>query len=156
ETAAAFHALGLPWIWQPIVPGNIDDVIAQVSKFREKNEVVVFNFCDGDDVNGYPGLSVVHALEESGILFTGADSRFYDISTSKIRIKEALLESGVLTAPFRILPRSGPVRRVCHRLGAPLIVKPAVSASGLGLTPRSVCFKDREIEACRNELTSGE
>lgn len=156
EVAHAFHALGLPWIWQPVVPGGIREVVAQVSKFREKNETVVFNFCDGDDVNGYPGLALLEALEQSGIPFTGADSRFYEISTSKIRIKEALIADGVSTSPYAILPQSGPVTGYTDRLGAPLFVKPAVSAAGWGLTLRSVCSSDAEIEACRNELTSGE
>jgi D-alanine-D-alanine ligase len=156
EVAGAFHTLGLPWIWQPVVPASIGDVIAQVLKFRERNDAIVFNFCDGDDVNGYPGLALLKALEESGIPFTGADSRFYDISTSKIRIKEALIAAGVSTAPYGILPQSGPVTGFCDRLGAPLFVKPAVSAAGWGLTLRSVCCNDGQIEACRDELTSGE
>jgi D-alanine-D-alanine ligase len=156
EVACAFQTLGLPWIWQPIVPDSIGDVIAQIVKYRQSNEAIVFNFCDGDDVNGYPGVSLLRALEESGIPFTGADSGFYETSTSKVKIKEALIAAGVPTAPFDILPQSGPVRGFCERLGAPLFVKPAVSAAGWGLTLRSVVFNDGEIEACRDELTSGE
>lgn len=156
EVACAFHSLGLPYIWQPIVPGSLDEVIAQVVRCRQKTDTVVFNFCDGDDINGYPGLTVLKALEETGIAFTGADSAFYDVSTSKVRIKDALIEAGVSTAPFAILPQSGPIRGFCERLGAPLFVKPAVSAAGWGLTLRSVVHNDAEIEACRNELTSGE
>ena len=156
EVACAFHSLGLPWIWQPIVPGSLDDVIAQVVRCRQKSETVVFNFCDGDDVNGYPGLTVLKALEETGIPFTGADSGFYEISTSKVKIKEALIAAGVSTAPFDILPQSGPIDGFCERPGAPLFVKPAVSAAGWGLTLRSVIHINAEIEACRDELTSGE
>ena len=156
ELACAFHNLGLPWIWQPVVPDSLECVIAQVVQCRRKSEAIVFNFCDGDDVNGYPGLSVVKALEETGIVFTGADSGFYETSTSKVKIKEALIEAGVSTAAFDILPKSGPVTGFCERLGTPLIVKPAVSAEGWGLTLRSVVHSDAGIEACRAELTSGE
>jgi D-alanine-D-alanine ligase len=156
EIAAAFHALGMPWIWQPVVPDSIDDVLAQIAKYRERHPTIIFNFCDGDDLNGYPGASLLRALEASGIPFTGARSQFYEISTSKILIKEALLAAGVATAPFTVVPQTGPVRGLCDRMGAPLFLKPATSAAGWGLTLRSVVHTDAEIEACRAELLSGE
>jgi D-alanine-D-alanine ligase-like ATP-grasp enzyme len=156
EAAAAFHTLGLPWIWQPVVPASIGEVVAQIAKYREKNDAVIFNFCDGDDINGYPGLSVLRALEASGIPFTGAFSPFYEISTSKIVTKQALCAAGVSTAPFAVLPQTGPIQGLCDRLGAPLFLKPAISAAGWGLTLRSVVHTDAEIEACRAELLSGE
>jgi D-alanine-D-alanine ligase len=55
-----------------------------------------------------------------------------------------------------VLPHTGPIEGVCERLGAPLFVKPAISAAGWGLTLRSVVHSDSEIEACRAELLSGE
>src|ERR1051326_2666905 len=120
EVAEAFHALGMPWVWQPVVPGSIDEVLAEIVKYREKNNTIIFNFCDGDDINGYPGVSLLRALEASGIPFTGARSRFYEISTSKILIKEALMRAGVSTAPFAIVSHSGPVDGLCARMGSPL------------------------------------
>ncbi len=155
ELACAFQVLGLPWIWQPIVPDSMDAVIAQVAKYRETHDAVVLNLCDGDDVNGYPGVSVPKALEAADIPFTGAEPLFYELSTSKIRTKEALIEAEVSTPPFAILPQSGSVQGFCERLGTPLFVKPAVSAAGWGLTLRSVVFSDQEIAQCRDELTSG-
>ncbi len=156
EAALAFHQLGLPWIWQPVVPGCIGEVIAQIARFREKRAAVIFNFCDGDDMNGYPGLRLIEALEASRIPFTGAHARFYEVSTSKILIKEALMRAGVSTAPFAVLPQTGSVNGICERMGAPLFVKPATSAAGWGLTLRSVVHSDAEIAACRSELLSGE
>jgi D-alanine-D-alanine ligase len=156
EVATAFHELGVPWLWQPVVPECIGEVLAQIAKCRETSDIVIFNFCDGDDINGYPGLALLRALEASGIPFTGAGAAFYEISTSKILIKEALLRAGVATAPFAVLPHTGPVDGLCERMGAPLFLKPATSAAGWGLTLRSVVHTDAEIEACRAELLSGE
>src|SRR5947209_19404746 len=85
EAAAAFHALGMPWIWQPVVPECIGEVLAQIAKYREKNDAIIFNFCDGDDINGYPGLELLRALEASGIPFTGARAQFDEMSASKVR-----------------------------------------------------------------------
>src|SRR4051794_943264 len=146
----------MPWVWQPVVPECIDEVLAQIANYRAKQDAIVFNFCDGDDINGYPGLSLLRALEASGIPFTGAHARFYEISTSKILIKEALTRGGVPTAPFAIVPHAGSVEGLCQRMGAPLILKPAISAAGWGLTLRSVVHNDEEIAACRDELLSGD
>lgn len=156
EVAGAFHCLGLPCIWQPVVPASIADVVGQVARYRQKGDAIIFNFCDGDDVNGYPGLSVLKALEDAGIPFTGAGSDFYEISTSKVVMKDAMLAAGVSTAPFAILPKTGPVKGFCRRLGVPLLVKPAVSAEGWGLMLRSVVHSDKEITACRRQLLRGE
>lgn len=76
----------------------------------------VVNFCDGCDwIDGYPGLSIVQALEvliifcmklfliyaqESGLPFTGCNSYFYSITTSKPVIKKILQTNNVPTAPF--------------------------------------------------------
>jgi len=75
ELAQAFHSLGMPWIWQPVVLANIDNVVSQIKRYRQRRPVIVFNFCDGLDSDGSPGPSVVRALEAAGIPFTGADSR---------------------------------------------------------------------------------
>src|ERR1700677_1577131 len=84
ELAHAFRALDLPWIWQPIVDTNLDAVIAQVAS----EDAVVLNLCDGIEDSGTPGACVIRALERAGIRFTGADSEFYSISTSKLMMKE--------------------------------------------------------------------
>jgi D-alanine-D-alanine ligase len=51
------------------------------------------NLCDGDEVNGTPGISVVKLLEEKGLVYTGSDEFFYHITTSKIPMKQAFDKS---------------------------------------------------------------
>jgi hypothetical protein len=51
--------------------------------------IVVINLCDGTEVDGYPGLSVVVGLEVADIPYTGADSKFYLDTTSKPVLKRA-------------------------------------------------------------------
>jgi len=152
ELAQAFHSLGMPWIWQPVVLANIDNVVSQIKRYRQRRPVIVFNFCDGLDSDGSPGPSVVRALEAAGIPFTGADSQFYDISTSKLRMKKLFRSAGVSTSPYQVLPDEGPVRGACKRLGAPVIVKPEISAASVGISLRSRVFTDAEIAARRDEL----
>ena len=156
ELASAFHELGLPWIWQPIVLGTIDDIAGQLVESAARRPTVALNFCDGLDWNGDPGLSVVLALERAGVPFTGSDSGFYRTSTSKLRMKALFRELGVETAPWEVVPRSGPVQGICERLGAPLLVKPDVSYASCGISLRSKAFSDGAIERRRDELRQDE
>jgi D-alanine-D-alanine ligase len=146
ELAHAFRALGLAWIWQPVVDTNLGSVIEQVSR----EESIVLNLCDG--IGGTPGPCVVWALERAGIRFTGADSQFYEASTSKLIMKEMMNAAGVPTPAFEALRASGTVDGVCARVGTPLLVKPDVSAASGGVFLRSKISRDDDVAALRDEL----
>jgi D-alanine-D-alanine ligase len=146
ELAQAFRALGLAWIWQPIVDSNILSVIEQVSR----EDSMVLNLCDG--IGGTPGPCVVRALERAGIRFTGADSQFYEASTSKLVMKEMMNAAGVRTPEFEALAEAGSVDGICARVGTPLLVKPDVSAASGGVFLRSKVSRDDEVAALRDEL----
>ncbi len=156
ELAATFGSLGLPWIWQPVVLGSLDEVISQISSSFANRPTIAFNFCDGLDCDGTPGLSVVKALEAAGIPFTGSDSRFYEISTSKVLMKSIFRDQGIETAPWEVLPASGPVQGVCERVGVPLIVKPDVSFASFGISLKSKVDSDAAIAARRDEIRQDE
>ena len=104
ELADSFHALRVPWVWQPIVATNLRNVVQQISRLAACRDSIVFNFCDGTDGDDAPGISVVQALEAAGTVFTGADSRFYAISISKIAMKELFVHTGVPTPAFELPP----------------------------------------------------
>ena len=152
ELAATFASLGLPWVWQPVVLGSMADVIEQLTASVARRPTVAFNFCDGLDRDGAPGLSFVRELAKAGVPFTGSDARFYETSTYKLRMKQLFAAHGVETAPWEGLPRTGPLSGVCARLGVPLIVKPDVSCASCGITLRSKVCSDAELEARRDEL----
>jgi D-alanine-D-alanine ligase len=147
ELAHAFRALNLPWIWQPVIDTNIDAIIDQV----RREESIVLNLCDGIGNGGTPGQCVVRALERAGIRFTGADSQFYEVSTSKLMMKEMMVAAGVPTPAFEAL--SGSVDGICARVGSPLIVKPDISAASGGLFLRSKISCDDDAEALLEELS---
>ncbi len=156
ELAASFHALGLPWVWQPVVLASIADLVQQLTASMARRPTIAFNFCDGLDRDGVPGLSLVKELARAGVPFTGSDPRFYENSTYKLRMKQLFLAHGVETAPWEVLPRNGPASGVCARLGVPLMVKPDVSYASYGLTLRSKVCSDAELEARRAELRARE
>ena len=156
EYDRAFAALGFAWRWQPITLANHREVVQAIVRGSNGHEPVVLNLCDGDEVNGSPGLSVIRCLKEQGLRFTGADERFYDVTTSKIVMKEAFDRAGVPTSPWAVIPRDGSgITEVIKRLGAPLILKPAVSAGSLGITTKSVVHSTQALRSALKRLSKG-
>ncbi len=158
EYERAFADLGWAWRWQEITLANHREVVAAIVRESRsaRCEPVVFNLCDGDELNGSPGLSVIRCLEEHGVRYTGADERFYDVTTSKIVMKEAFDRAGVPTAPWEVLPTDGSSPRgLFGRLGSPLIIKPAISAGSMGITTKSVVSTPQALRAQLQRLAKG-
>ena len=143
EFERAFDALGIEWRWQLVTSQNYRTVIDGIVLDSIPHSPVVFNLCDGDEANGVPGISVIRYLDELGVPYTGADERFYRLTTSKIDMKHAFDHAGVPTSPWKVVTREAKsYRGVFKRYGAPLIVKPAVSAGSMGITVKSVVTTD--------------
>lgn len=158
EYTRVFEKSKTPWKWQPVTLGDYREVIESLQHELHHGEFfpVVLNLCDGDEINGTPGISVVRALEYSGLVFTGADSFFYDITTSKIPMKEAFDAHGVSNAPWKTIQASNPSPAgIFKRLGKPLIVKPAVSGGSLGVGIKNVVNSPSEMKAEVHKLFEG-
>ncbi|MFB2894761.1 hypothetical protein ACE1CI_17770 [Aerosakkonemataceae cyanobacterium BLCC-F50] len=146
ELASVFAELGIKWKWQPITLENMQAVVEEVVASSRDYTPVVLNYCDGfDEVDGYPGLSVIKLLEAKGIIFTGADSNFEYLTISKIRMKRALVEAGVATARYEVISDPNCIPGICQRLGSPLIVKPSISTASEGIWLDSVVQNDEQI-----------
>jgi len=149
EYTRVFEKIKMPWTWQPVTLDHYREVIEGLQQELHEGEFfpVVLNLCDGDEINGTPGLSVVKALEYSGLVFTGADHFFYEITTSKISMKEAFDAHGVSNAPWKTIQASNPSPAgIFKRLGKPLIVKPAVSGGSLGVGIKNVVNTPSEMK----------
>ncbi|HMQ63426.1 MAG TPA: hypothetical protein PKE06_22270 [Flavilitoribacter sp.] len=156
EMADAFADLGLDWSWTPITLDNLEATTADLQSRSDGRLHIVFNYCDGDEINGYPGLTVVKLLESRNIPFTGADSGFYHMSTSKHLMKDAFLRSGVPTAPYHFIDKPDTnLDGVCQKVGAPVFVKPSVSGGSFGLTWESVVHNDRDLQVQAARLFEG-
>lgn len=157
EFRRAFAVLGIPWRWQRITLADREAVVARIARSAEKRDVTVFNLCDGDETNGVPGLSVIHALERAGLRYTGADAPFYEGTTSKIDMKRAFDRAGVPTAAWEVVPRDGKgAAQLLARLGGgPVIVKPAISAGSMGVTTKSVVRSAAELREQLQRLRLG-
>ncbi|MCU0249194.1 MAG: hypothetical protein MUE61_03230 [Vicinamibacterales bacterium] len=152
-----FAALGYEWRWVPVTVNNLRSTIDALEPARLAHRCLVMNLCDGNEVDGSPGVSVVRALEDSGLPYTGGSEFFYDITTYKVALKTALREHGVPTAPFvalRDLPAD--VARVEAEVGYPAFVKPEVSAGSGGIGLKSRAHDAGEVMARVTALLASE
>ena len=107
---------------------------------------VILNLCDGDEINGTPGVSVLKYLHQKKMTYTGANEHFYDITTSKIVMKEAFDKSGISTPAWKtITENDASLPGIFDQLGKPLIVKPAVSGGSMGVGIKSVVHTQQEL-----------
>ncbi|HMP86985.1 MAG TPA: hypothetical protein PKE63_06885 [Lacibacter sp.] len=154
EYTRVFETLQLRWSWHPVTLVNYRDVINRI--FLRNNETpVVLNLCDGDEVNGTPGLSVIHYLRQYGLTYTGADPAFYENTTSKIPMKERFDRAGVAHAPWRPVKGTEETEGICEEVGTPLIVKPAVSGGSMGLGVGTVVHNDPALRQVVSRLYEG-
>lgn len=156
EFTRAFAQLKIDWLWQPVTLQNFKDAIDNAKENYADKKLLFFNICDGDEVNGIPGVSVIDYLDEKGLTYTGADKTFYQISTSKIVMKRAFEWAGVSTSPwFAIESKAFYLNGQFHSLPTPLLIKPAVSAGSFGLGIRNVVHTEKELKSLVKNLYDG-
>ncbi len=158
EYKKVFEALKINWLWQPVSMMTYRQVIENINIEKEKGKLipVVLNLCDGDEINGTPGISVVKLLEEKDIIFTGADEYFYNITTSKIPMKIAFDEAGVANAAWEsITDDTCNAEDVFEKLGVPVIIKPAVSGGSMGVGIKNVIENKTDLDRLLKEMFAG-
>ena len=159
EYTSVFNFLNIPWKWQEVNMIAFKDVIQVIDEEKNKGEYfpIVLNLCDGDEINGAPGISVIKYLEEKGIVYTGADEYFYDITTSKIPMKKAFDEAGVPNAPWAYFfnHEDYHAENILSTTGTPLIVKPAISGGSMGVGIKNVVETKEELDSLTDNLLNG-
>lgn len=156
EYTKVFEELKADWQWQPVTMDNYKKVIHAIATNTKGKISIVLNLCDGDEVNGTPGISVIHELDKYKLIYTGSDDRFYNVTTSKIPMKKAFDKSGVSNANWRVISgNKGSVRGICKRVGTPIIIKPAVSGGSMGVSVKNVVHSEQELEKRVKEINEG-
>ncbi|KAF9182847.1 hypothetical protein BGZ50_004657 [Haplosporangium sp. Z 11] len=139
-----------------VVPISLE-TIAQVAdalenemkKKQEQNQdLVVFQLCDGTELDGYPGVSIIHELEKRKIAYTGSDSAFYIISSSKPILKRELQKAQVPTSSFQefhTVPQPADLENITREIGFPMIVKPSISYASINISKTSVVHTPEQL-----------
>lgn len=156
EYTRVFEELSVPWKWQPVTMLDYKSIIRNIATSANGKTPLILNLCDGDEVNGTPGISVIKELIKYGLIFTGADEHFFRITTSKIPMKKAFDKAKVPNANWRIISQNnGSVRGICKRVGAPLIIKPAISGGSMGVSVKNVVHTEQELLERVEEIRKG-
>jgi D-alanine-D-alanine ligase len=156
EYHKVFSELKLEWKWQAIEISNYKKIIKNIRKESSPKIPLIINLCDGDEDNGVPGISVIEELEKNKLIYTGSDTYFYDITTSKIPMKELFDSHNVPNSPWMVIDiNSYDPKAVFKKLRKPLIVKPAISGGSLGLGLKSVVNTEEELRDYLNSIVQG-
>lgn len=159
EYTRVFKELDLPWQWQPVTLESYKTIVQEIAQERALGNFfpVVLNLCDGDEINGAPGLSVIKALDDKELVYTGATDYFYDITTSKIPMKKAFDQAGVPTPKWAAIKTKEEVdtQSIIQQLGSPLIVKPAVSGGSLGVGVKNVVENETDLQVQLDKMFEG-
>jgi D-alanine-D-alanine ligase len=156
EFTKAFKELDVSWKWQQVTNDNYKWVIDLIIASSSSQNIVVFNLCDGDEINNAPGVNVIRYLKKSGLCFTGSDEYFYRITTSKILMKQVFDGKGVATPPWEIINDNGEnAKAIFKNLGNPVIVKPAISGGSIGVGINSVVKNKKELQTQYQKLLPG-
>jgi D-alanine-D-alanine ligase len=153
EYKKVFSEIDCTWEWINVTLLNIDSTIKSILLQKSKINIAL-NLCDGDEVNGTPGISVINALKKNNIIYTGADHFFFDITTSKIPMKKAFDNSSVATPKWSVLHDEDTYDNI-FELGKLLIVKPAVSGGSMGLTTKNVVENMHQLKDVVKALKKG-
>ena len=103
----------------------------------------VFNILHGQRGGGEDGV-VQGLLDALGVPYTGSGVLGSALSMDKVRTKQVWLALGLPTPGYVSLERGDDVTAAAHKLGLPVIVKPACEGSSVGVTR---CFKDADLDA---------
>lgn len=156
EYTQVFEEMKAEWAWQPVTINNIPETIRSIKESANGKQPLVLNLCDGDELNGTPGVSVIHELEKQGLAYTGSDAHFYDITTSKIPMKTAFDKMGVATPEWGIIDGTeDSIRGICEHIIPPFIIKPAISGGSMGVSVKNVVETEEQLRERVSELNDG-
>ena len=114
-----------------------------VRQLAEAKVEGVFNIAEG--IGGRGRESQVPAiLEMLNIPCTGSDPLAIGITLDKALAKVVCKAHGIATAPWEVAGRRSPVAG--RTLRFPLFVKPAAEGSSMGITSRSLCQTQEELD----------
>lgn len=158
EYTRCFEILQFNWQWQPVTMQDYTTIIHGIAQEKRNGRSfpIVLNLCDGDEINGTPGISVIHCLEAAGLVYTGSDAHFYNITTSKIPMKRAFEGNGIPTPAWEAIHHPDQsLNGIFKRLGSPIILKPAVSGGSMGVGIRNVVETEADLKKQLQEMFQG-
>jgi len=158
EYTKVFQKLCIAWEWKQVTLDNYKETIEGIiTEQKVKDNIpLIINLCDGDEVNGAPGISVIHYLDDRKLIYTGSDAHFFHITTSKIDMKRVFDNAGVSNAAwYPINEKEYDPDEIMRVVGTPVIVKPAVSGGSMGVGVKNVVDNAEGLKNQIEEIKRG-
>lgn len=108
-----------------------------------KNYDVFYNMCDGAKDEDRAGIEVVQTLEEFNVPFTGAMSKYYEMS--KPDMKMVAYYYNIKSANHALISIGDDIRAGCENLVFPVIVKHISGYSSIGMEKDSKVFTMEDL-----------
>ncbi|KAI3643131.1 hypothetical protein MP228_012686 [Amoeboaphelidium protococcarum] len=152
------HLNLLPYVksftWHYVTLSNYTKLVEMLSQksqamAHDNERLLVMSLVDGQDWDGWPGNSVLKALEDSSLIFTGASLQFYQMDDNKSYMKRQLFSHCPhLTPKFATIgdvDEKGNVDGL-QQLQMPVLIKPSQSSGSRGISDKSVVYTHDEAE----------
>ncbi len=111
------------------------DLPGQIQGLIRRGCDLFINLCDGTPDDDVSGIGLVLLLEELGVAFTGANSRFFD--PTRAEMKAAAAAANVPFPGSLFVTEQTGIEQADARLHYPMLVKPPHGYASIGITRES-------------------
>uniref|UniRef100_A0A0A9XXH5 D-alanine--D-alanine ligase B n=1 Tax=Lygus hesperus TaxID=30085 RepID=A0A0A9XXH5_LYGHE len=106
---------------------------------------VFYNMCDGAKDEDRAGIEVVQALEEFHVPFTGAVSKYYEMTKPDMKLVAHYYD--INTAKYALLgPNDNPIE-ACAHMRFPMLIKHMSGYSSVGMDKSCKVYDMDELKA---------
>lgn len=120
--------------WEHFIP-HPENFKDEIDSLMAKGVDIFVNLCDGTPDDELSGIGLVNYLEECGVAFTGASSKFFD--PSRQEMKQASVSANVPIPGSFFIMHEQDLLTLDHDLHFPLLVKPPNGYASVGLSRES-------------------
>jgi len=113
------------------------DAEKQIRDLVDEGVDVFVNLCDGTPDDALSGIGLVQLMEELGLAFTGAGSKFFDPSRQEMKIFAK--KANVPSPSWVMVDKVEHVEHAAKGLRFPILVKPPHGYASIGITRKSRC-----------------
>lgn len=125
---------GLKWKHHRLDPFEVEK---QMQDLINEGVDVFVNLCDGTPDDALSGVGLVQLMENLGLAFTGASSKFFDPSRQEMKVYAK--KANVPSPDWMMIDRVEDADRVAKKLHFPVLVKPPHGYASIGITRDSRC-----------------
>lgn len=131
------------------------DQLTHYLKKLNKDEVIIFNWCEEVDGIENSGHRVTQLLENNNFIFTGGNSENIITTTDKILTKDILIKNNVKTPDYIILNSEDDLdnkKFIKDNVFFPSIVKLAYGHCSAGITNENIVYTLEQLEAIASKM----